>query len=492
MRPLIMLWALIALATVVCAQSVPDTLWTREYPEFRNAGVNAVVPSFDGGLVLTGVQEFAPADTFALIPRDLIVIQTDARGEVQWTYRRASMLDTLWEGVTLCRTLDSAYVVLARKRYDDSVAVITLVKLNRRGEEIWLRDYRIQTFNFAHTLGLMADGSYLVGSNLQIVRPHERGCTNNLFVMDVSPDGDTVWTQTWRGAQCERLITSAITTSDGGCLLMGVDCPPRVPETNPLMIKLNGRGDVEWERLDDAQMDWARVCALEVADGYIIGRNYFSITQLEKVGLDGSTQWVQSYEVETERSEYPEAVVAAEDGGYLIAQLSQLRASERWAPILSKTDAAGNLQWRIIADLTTSNYAPGFCQTPWNTLVFAGWSGVPRGYTQPWYLWMEEYGWPTAKTTHQTVRPETFGLRPNYPNPFNPTTEIAFDLPRTSVVTLTVHNLLGQEVASLTHDVLSAGRHTVMFDGGALPSGVYLCRLQTAEGMQTRKMMLLK
>lgn len=88
--------------------------------------------------------------------------------------------------------------------------------------------------------------------------------------------------------------------------------------------------------------------------------------------------------------------------------------------------------------------------------------------------------------------PEQATLEQNYPNPFNPTSTIAFTLPATSEVTLTVYDLLGRPVATLTEGMLGAGRHQVAVDANEWASGVYLYVLQTPKARVTQTMHLLK
>lgn len=80
----------------------------------------------------------------------------------------------------------------------------------------------------------------------------------------------------------------------------------------------------------------------------------------------------------------------------------------------------------------------------------------------------------------------------NYPNPFNPTTVIGYQLPASSVVRLSVYDLLGREVAVLVNGVMQAGSHQVTFDGQNLASGIYLYRLQLNGQVLTGKMLLTK
>ncbi len=84
------------------------------------------------------------------------------------------------------------------------------------------------------------------------------------------------------------------------------------------------------------------------------------------------------------------------------------------------------------------------------------------------------------------------GLSENYPNPFNPSTNIGYNLSRSGHVTLKVYDILGREVTTLVNENESAGYHTAVFDASRLASGVYLYRL-TAPGItQVKKMVVTK
>lgn len=85
-----------------------------------------------------------------------------------------------------------------------------------------------------------------------------------------------------------------------------------------------------------------------------------------------------------------------------------------------------------------------------------------------------------------------FKLEQNFPNPFNPSTLIALELPEAMNVKLVVTNSLGQEVATLSNENLNAGRHVKIFRGENLTSGVYYYSLITQRGIITKKMILAK
>ncbi len=88
--------------------------------------------------------------------------------------------------------------------------------------------------------------------------------------------------------------------------------------------------------------------------------------------------------------------------------------------------------------------------------------------------------------------PSKITLEPNYPNPFNPSTNIRFNLPEASDVQLTVYNTIGRKVSTLIHQKMTAGSHSITFDASGMPSGVYIYRLKADGFSQSRKMLLLK
>jgi hypothetical protein len=90
------------------------------------------------------------------------------------------------------------------------------------------------------------------------------------------------------------------------------------------------------------------------------------------------------------------------------------------------------------------------------------------------------------------TQPTEFILEPNYPNPFNPSTNFSFSLPSKSFVSLEVFDIVGREVATIVSEEMPAGKYSKQWNASTLASGVYLYRMQSNNFIQTRKLILLK
>jgi hypothetical protein len=99
--------------------------------------------------------------------------------------------------------------------------------------------------------------------------------------------------------------------------------------------------------------------------------------------------------------------------------------------------------------------------------------------------------WPAA-VIRDKITPLNFTLHQNTPNPFNPITNIRFDLPHSSHINLTIYNILGQEVITLIDQEMTSGTHQATFDGSSLSSGIYFYRIQTTSFTDIKKMVLIK
>ena len=93
--------------------------------------------------------------------------------------------------------------------------------------------------------------------------------------------------------------------------------------------------------------------------------------------------------------------------------------------------------------------------------------------------------------------PNDFALHPNYPNPFNPSTNIDFDIVKDGHTKIVVYDIMGRQIKNLIGENMKAGYHTIAWNGkndsgNNVSAGVYLCTLSTSSFTKTIKLLLLK
>jgi hypothetical protein len=98
----------------------------------------------------------------------------------------------------------------------------------------------------------------------------------------------------------------------------------------------------------------------------------------------------------------------------------------------------------------------------------------------------------TGNFTVSSEIPTEFKLYENFPNPFNPSTSIQYDIPENSFVKLVVYDITGKEVTTLVNETMAAGKYEAVWNGKEFASGIYFCRITAGDFKSTKSMVLLK
>jgi endo-1,4-beta-xylanase len=158
----------------------------------------------------------------------------------------------------------------------------------------------------------------------------------------------------------------------------------------------------------------------------------------------------------------------------------QLQLYQKYFPLL--------WQYRAIRGITLWGYLEGQMWQPTCYLIRADYT------TRPAFSWLAQYvkNNPMSVPVATSGVPSRYALDQNFPNPFNPTTNIRYSLPVASKVTLIVYDILGREVRTLVNVVQAPGQYTVTLNAERLATGVYFYRLHAGNFVETRKLLLLK
>lgn len=99
---------------------------------------------------------------------------------------------------------------------------------------------------------------------------------------------------------------------------------------------------------------------------------------------------------------------------------------------------------------------------------------------------------PNSKGIKKCIAPVDYYSTNIYPNPFNPSTTIKYQIPEDGIVSIKIYDVLGKEIATLVNEEKEAGNYEVSFNGSDLASGIYIYRIQVNDFVSSKKMMLLK
>ena len=149
---------------------------------------------------------------------------------------------------------------------------------------------------------------------------------------------------------------------------------------------------------------------------------------------------------------------------------------------------------------TYTNYDYQFTITYTNNLLYYDvrqYYSVEKTYSIP--NWLSAYG----KIAPKTIENNNLTLNTNadnitnyflgcYPNPFNPTTIVNYQLPQAGFVSLKIFDTMGREVQTLVNEFKDMGSYNISFNASGIPSGIYFYHLQTGNYISTKKMILLK
>lgn len=150
--------------------------------------------------------------------------------------------------------------------------------------------------------------------------------------------------------------------------------------------------------------------------------------------------------------------------------------------------SGGTLEIRLYPDLINRSdfYTYGLGLTGWTTELGGGWL---KGAFINGVLFFDT----TLSTIHDSeIEDKSFILHQNFPNPFNPTTTIQYELKETGFVSLIVYDILGRQIVNLVNETQSQGRYSIDFDASSLSSGSYLYVLRVNQFVSRRKMLILK
>jgi len=487
MKRLIVLSALLSILAVSGLSQPPDTLWTRTYGGAGTDRAYAIQCTDDGGYVLAGF-------TCSLSGvEDAYLVKTDSNGDTLWTSSYGGEGYDYAQDVR--QTNDGGYIIAGHtSSFGAGSYDMYLVKTDALGHTQWTRSYGGQSEEMACSVRQTPDGGYIVAGH-----SYSMGPSCDLYLVKTDGIGDTLWTRTYGDEYLDQARCLQL-TSDGGYIIAGYTESP--PSFNAWLLKLDANGDTLWTRTYGdyfgEPLPCSAYCVQQTADqgyilaGYMIGPCMTSDIYVVKTNSVGDTLWTNLLPESNYSSETAYSVQELGNGDLIIAGVKSPHYHEDDAYLL-KFSSSGTLLWSATYGGGYVDVARGIQFTDDGGYIIAGYTySYGAGEGDFYLIKTGPDGAPVVPPEQGQAFPITYALHPPYPNPFNASTVLRYEVPRSGSIHLTIHNLLGQQVATVIDRAMSAGSYSAIWNAGDLPSGIYFLSMSAAGVQSVQKMVLIK
>lgn len=466
------------LSALIYAQS-PTIEWYKVYN--GDAGY-CVEQTSDSGYIIVGE---IPRGTGV---QDLHLIKTNSTGDTTWTRSYQAGISNS-AGYAVHQAFDGGFVITGV-----CADLLYIVKTNPAGDLLWSETFSgaSQTWgNAGFSITQTADSCFVAVGFSSVW-----GGGDNVFMVKLTNDGDTLWIKLYGDNHWERGF-SVSTTSDAGLVVAGSIRPASTLDywDDPWFMKTDSAGNTEWIKT----YDWPNVnvakSILQTPDGGYLATGYTNSFGagdydyfLMKLNSEGDSLWCKTY-----GNNYAErcySMKSLSDGNYILAGTEYTLPYNIPRILLIKVNPSADTVWtKVVPDIENNLFGYSVDETNDNGYIISGKLGstyLVKLLEPPINVEEEQFDMLNAK----------YLLYENYPDPFNPSTTIKYQIPELSYVSLKIYDLLGNEIETLVNEKKPAGTYEIKWNAasntGGLSSGVYFYQLKAGEFIQTRKMILLR
>ncbi|UCC43965.1 MAG: T9SS type A sorting domain-containing protein [Candidatus Zixiibacteriota bacterium] len=415
-----------------------DTLFSRTYGGPETDYGYDVLPTSDGGFVITGMTRSAGSGK-----GDVYLLKVDSVGTV--IFEKTYGGPERDEGRSVRRAPDGGLIIAGTTAsfgagYDD----VYLLKVDQAGNLQWSRTYGGTGGESGSAVRVTPDGGYaVIGSTGSFGEGY-----SSIYLIRTDSNGDSVWARTYGGTRAD-FGYSLEPTLDSGFALIGWTTSYGAGYSDVFLLKIDSAGYQEWQNTFGGDLDERGYSVQQAADGsFVIG---------------GTTETYGNGKVDL----------------YMIS-----------------LDTLGHESWSITMGGIESDYCRSIVMED-QACIAIGCSYSYSSGGSDVYISKVRTDQMTPVEEPLQALPDGFLLAQNYPNPFNLSTTIEFQLPQRGRTRLCIYNLLGRLVRQWQYSSAPAGLNSISWDGTdesgrVVSSGVYFYRLETARFNRTKKMVLLK
>lgn len=489
MRKTILLLIIIPLILATTCNAQPDSLWSRTYGGAGDDACYSLIQTADGGFALGGVTV-----SFGSGMSDMWIVKTNADGDSLWSHTFGGRFSESCG--SLIETIDGSYVFAGNtSSFGSGEYDMWMIKTNADGDSLWSRTFGGARSDGCHSMLQTEDGGYILAGSTRSYghRLFEGRRYFDMWMIKTNADGDSLWSRTFGGELSDRCL-SIIRTEDGGYVLAGYTESFGAGSSDFWMVKTNADGDSLWSRtFGGERQDFCNSIVQTEDGGFALGGTTLSFSVgyndlwIVKTNANGDSLWSRTYG-EIHRSANCNSLIQTEDGcivasGYYGIDVLLLKINSEGDSLWSENYGRGR-EREINSCYTAIQIEDG-------SFVLGGSHGIDVDQKDMFLIKTS----PDPVNVPDITKPlivEDLVLFPTYPNPFNSTTTIRYQLPTSGQLSLAVYNPTGQRMTTLFEGFATAGVHSINLIADELPTGLYFVRLNASNQVFTQKVMLIK
>ncbi len=248
---------------------------------------------------------------------------------------------------------------------------VWFVRCDSNGDTIWTRNYGGDRWQMAYSVIQTSDGGFAATGESNFASGDD-----NLYILRIDPNGDTLWTRTFGVAGNHDKGREIIQTSDGGFLALGQGRNNTNSSSDLYMVKTDSLGNLDWSKLYGyANKSEFGYGAIELSGGgYAITGSYMITSSISNVWLlrtdsNGDTLWTRTFDFHGDVDRGDDIEIAS-DGGFVIAGRTKNAGNMRL--LTMKTDSLGNMLWWREYGSSSSDFAESIDKTSDGGYVICG------------------------------------------------------------------------------------------------------------------------
>jgi uncharacterized delta-60 repeat protein len=468
------------------SQGVLQWMQTYNGPGNENDQVVAIAVDLSGNIYVTG---FSWAGG---LKEDYATIKYNSNGVQQWVQRYDGPGSFYDEPISMAvDNLGNVYVTGFSYGSGTNNDFAT-IKYNTNGVIQWIQRYNGSENSDDHAYSIALDNSHNVYVTGQI-----NGNNSNYQTIKYNSNGAFQWSQEYNGPRDSIDIATSVTVDNTGDIYVTGYSTGINSLFDYATIKYNSNGIQQWvQRYNGTgnSDDMANSIDTDNSNNiYVTGGSTGSGNNMDMVTIkynsSGAQQWLQRFNGSSNNYDFAVTVKLDLFGNVYITGSSYETQYSDYTTI--KYNSTGSQLWM-------KNYnGPGnnidnandlFIDSAANVYV----TGKSVGSNSNSDFATIKYSQTIGISQVSTEIPSTFSLSQNYPNPFNPVTNIEFNIPKASIVRISVYDLQGREIETLVYQNLNAGSYKVDWDASKYSSGIYYYKITAGSFIETKKMVLVK